>query len=122
MFKIYVGGLPYSVTDDQLQSIFAPYGEVASSKIITDRETGRSKGYGFVEMADEAAGKKAIEELHDAELEGRKLLVNEARPQEPRSGGGYRGGGGGGYRGGGGGGHRGGGGGGGHRGGGGRSW
>ena len=122
MFKIYVGGLPYRVTDDQLQSIFSPYGEVTSSKIITDRETGRSKGYGFVEMADEAAGKKAIEELHEAELEGRRLTVNEARPQEPRSGGGgggFRGGGGGGgYRGGGGGGR----GGGGNRGGGGRSW
>jgi RNA recognition motif-containing protein len=122
MFKIYVGGLPYRVTDEQLQGIFSPYGEVTSAKIITDRETGRSKGYGFIEMADEAAGKKAIEELHEAELEGRRLTVNEARPQEARSGGGggYRGGGGGGYRGGGGGGNRGGGGG--NRGGGGRSW
>jgi RNA recognition motif-containing protein len=112
MIKIYVGGLPYSTDESGLTS----YGEVSSAKIITDRDTGRSKGFGFVEMADDAAAKKAIAELHEAELDGRTLTVNEARPMEQRSGGGggYRGGGGGGYRGGGGGGgYRGGGGGGG---------
>lgn len=114
MTKIYVGGLPYQTDDSQLAQIFTEYGEVSSSKIIIDRDTGRSKGFGFVEMANSAEAKKAIAELHEAELEGRSLTVNEARPQAPRSNGGYSGGGGGGYRGGngGGGGYRGGGGGG----------
>jgi RNA recognition motif-containing protein len=103
--KIYVGGLPYTTTEDQLNQIFAAYGEVTSAKVIYDRETNRSRGFGFVEMSDEAAGKKAIEELQDAELDGRRLTVNEARPTEQRSGGGERRGGGG-YRGGGGGGRR----------------
>lgn len=115
MTKIYVGGLPYSTDEGGLEHMFTSYGEVSSAKIITDRDTGRSKGFGFVEMADDAAAKKAIAELHEAELDGRTLTVNEARPMEQRSGGG-----GGGYRGGGGGGgYRGGGGGGGYRGGGG---
>lgn len=114
MIKIYVGGLPYQTDDSQLAQIFASYGEVSSSKIINDRDTGRSKGFGFVEMPNDAEAKKAIAELNEAELEGRTLTVNEARPMEKRSGGG------GGYRGGGGGGYRGGGGGGGYRGGGGR--
>jgi len=108
MTKIYVGGLPYQTDEGQLAQIFAEYGEVSSSKIINDRDTGRSKGFGFVEMPNDAEAKKAIAELHQAELEGRSITVNEARPQEQRSGGGgggYRGGGGGGgYRGGGGGG------------------
>jgi cold-inducible RNA-binding protein len=122
MIKIYVGGLPYQANDSQLEQMFTVYGEVASSKIIMDRETGRSKGFGFVEMPNDEEGKKAIAELHEAELNGRTLTVNEARPMEQRSGGGgggrsgggggYRGGGGGGSRGGGGGGYRGGGGGG----------
>ncbi|MBS1903832.1 MAG: RNA-binding protein [Bacteroidetes bacterium] len=112
--KIYVGGLPYQVTDEQLAQVFAAYGDIQSAKIIIDRQTGRSKGFGFVEMDDEA-GKRAMDELNGAELGGRTLTVNEARPQESRPGGG----GGGGYRGGGGGGYRGGGGGGGYRGGGG---
>jgi RNA recognition motif-containing protein len=90
--KIYIGGLPYSTTDEQLTQIFSAYGEVASSKIIFDRESGRSRGFGFVEMNDEEAAKKAIAELQDAELGGRRLTVNEARPSE---GGGNRGGGGG---------------------------
>lgn len=105
--KIYVGGLPYTTTEEQLAQIFSTYGEVTSSKIIIDRETNRSRGFGFVEMSDDEAGKKAIEELQEAELGGRKLTVNEARPSEGGGGGrggGYRGGGGGGYRGGGGGG------------------
>ena len=117
--KIYIGGLPYQTDEEQLTQMFSTYGEVASSKIITDRDTGRSKGFGFVEMNDSAAAKRAIEELHEAELGGRTITVNEARPMEQRSGGGGgygggggRGGSGGGY---GGGGNRGGGGGGGKR-------
>lgn len=123
--KIYVGGLPYQTQDDQLNQIFTAYGEVSSAKIIMDRETGRSKGFGFVEMPDDDAAKKAIAELNEAELGGRTLTVNEARPMAERSGGGggrggYGGGGGrGGYGGGGG---RGGYGGGGNRGGGGGRW
>lgn len=122
--KIYIGGLPYQTDEAQLTQIFEAYGEVSSAKIITDRDTGRSKGFGFVEMPDDTAARKAIEELHQAELGGRTITVNEARPMEPRSGGGggggrggYGGGGGGrgGYGGGGGGGNRGGGGGGGGR-------
>ena len=114
--KIYVGGLPYQVTKENLQDMFTPYGEVGEVQIITDRDTGRSKGFAFVEMADSGAAKKAIEELNEAELDGRTLTVNEARPKTNSGagggGGGYRGGGGG-YRGGGsGGGNRGGGGGG----------
>jgi len=99
--KIYVGGLPYQTDDEQLAQIFATYGEVASAKIIQDRDTGRSKGFGFVEMSDNEAAKKAIAELHQAELGGRTITVNEARPLEQRSGGGGgRGGFGGGNRGG----------------------
>ena len=113
MTKIYVGGLPYQTDDSQLTQMFSTYGTVASSRIITDRDTGRSKGFGFVEMEDDAAASKAIAELNEAELGGRTLTVNVAKPMEQRSGGGggyrgggNRGGGGGGYRGGGGGGKR----------------
>ena len=88
MTKIYVGGLPYQTDDAQLQQIFSSYGDIASAKVITDRDTGRSKGFGFVEMNDDAAAKKAIAELHEAELGGRTITVNEARPMEQRSGGG----------------------------------
>lgn len=101
--KIYIGGLPYQADEDQLTQMFSSFGEVTSSKVITDRDTGRSKGFGFVEMSDDAAAKKAIAELHEAELGGRTITVNEARPMEPRSGGGGGYGGGGGNRGGGGG-------------------
>jgi cold-inducible RNA-binding protein len=100
MMKIYIGGLPYQTNEEQLTQIFSPYGEISSVKVITDRETGRSKGFGFVEMADNEAAKKAIAELNEAELGGRTITVNEARPMEQRSGGG--GGGRGGYGGGGG--------------------
>lgn len=86
--RIYIGGLPYQTDEAQLTQIFAAYGEVASAKVITDRDTGRSKGFGFVEMNDDAAAKKAIEELNEAELGGRTITVNEARPMEQRSGGG----------------------------------
>ncbi len=104
--RIYVGGLPYQTDDAQLTQMFSSYGEVASAKVITDRDSGRSKGFGFVEMNDDEAAKKAIAELNGADLGGRTLTVNEARPMESREGGGGgRGGyGGGGGRGGGGGG------------------
>jgi RNA recognition motif-containing protein len=116
--------LTYSVTSSDLEQWFAQYGTVQSAQVIQDRDTGRSKGFGFVEMDTEAEAQAAIDGLHDQEYEGRRLTVNEAKPREPRpgggGGGGYGGGrsGGGGYGGGGG---RSGGGGGGYGGGGGRS-
>lgn len=104
--KLYVGNLSFSITSSDLEEMFAEFGEVRSAEVIQDRDTGRSKGFGFVEMHDDNAARAAIEALNEKEIEGRRLTVNEARPREPRSGGGgYRGGGGGGgYRGGGGGG------------------
>ena len=114
MKKIYVGNLPWSVDDDALADIFASFGDVSSARVITDRETGRSRGFGFVEMENDDAD-QAMEGLQDHQVDGRTLVVNEARPRPDRGGGG--GGGGGGWGGGGGG--RGGGGGGG---GGGRRW
>jgi len=114
--KLYVGNLPYSMTDSDLQSLFEQHGTVLSVQIIIDRDTGRSKGFGFVEMGSSEEGQKAIQALHDQDMNGRKLTVNEARPREDRGGGGGgsrggRGGGGGGGYGGGGGGRSGGGGG-----------
>ncbi|HZD59814.1 MAG TPA: RNA-binding protein [Anaerolineae bacterium] len=82
--KIYVGNLPYTVTEDELREVFAEKGTVLSANIVTDRETGRSRGFGFVEMEDAEAAAAAIEELNGAELQGRKLVVNEARPREER--------------------------------------
>jgi len=107
--RLYVGNLAYSVTSQSLEQLFSEFGQVKDATVVQDRDTGRSKGFGFVEMPDDAAAKKAIAELNEAELSGRTLTVNEARPMENRSGGGggYRGGGGG-NRGGGGGGYRGG--------------
>ena len=81
MKKLYVGNLPYSTTSDQLETMFAEFGTVESAIVITDRDTGRSKGFGFVEMDDEAAD-KAMAEMDGKELEGRNLKVNEARPRE----------------------------------------
>jgi len=105
--KIYVGGLPYATTDAQLQEIFSVHGTVESARVITDKFTGRSRGFGFVEMASSEEAQKAIQALNGTDLDGRNLTVNEARPQERRSGGfGDRGGGGGERRGGGGGGGR----------------
>ena len=95
--RIYVGGLPFSTTDDQLNSVFAPHGTVASAKVITDKFSGQSRGFGFVEMPDDGEAMTAIEKLNGSELEGRKLTVNEARPMEPRDGRGGRGGGRGGF-------------------------
>jgi hypothetical protein len=122
--KLYVGNLAYSVRDDALQQAFSQFGHVASAKVMMDRETGRSKGFGFVEMGSDAEAQAAINGMNGQSLEGRAIVVNEARPREDRPGGfggggsrgGYGGGsGGGGYGGGGGGGGYGGGGGGGGR-------
>ncbi|MCD6734332.1 MAG: RNA-binding protein [Burkholderiaceae bacterium] len=114
--KIYVGNLPWRATDAQLSQLFGNHGEVIDAKIVTDRETGRSRGFGFVTMASDEAAQAAIRALNGYSLEGRSLVVNEAREQSGGGGGGFgRGGGGGGYgggRGGGGGGYGGGGGGG----------
>ena len=118
--KLYVGNLNYSADKQTLTDTFGQFGTVESANVISDRETGRSKGFGFVEMSTDAEAQKAIEELNGSELEGRPMTVNEARPQRKRFDGGDRGGGGGGrYGGGGGGGYGGGGGGGGYAGGGG---
>ncbi len=86
--KLYVGGLPYSVTEDKLQEIFSAHGSVESARVITDRFTGRSRGFGFVEMSSEEEAQTAIDSLNGSDLEGRSLTVNEARPQENRGGGG----------------------------------
>jgi len=94
--KLYVGGLPYSVTDDQLQEIFSPHGTVESARVITDRMTGRSRGFGFVEMSTQSEAEEAIQKMNGTDLEGRSLTVNEAKPQQERSGGGGGGRGGGG--------------------------
>jgi len=83
--KLYVGGISYSTTDQALKDAFAQVGEVTSATIIMDKMTGRSKGFGFVEMANDADADKAIEKWNGQELDGRKLTVNEARPMEPRA-------------------------------------
>ncbi len=104
--NIFVGSLPFKIEESELQEIFEEYGEVTSVKIITDRATGRSKGFGFVEMTNEEEAKKAIEELNNAEIEGRTIVVNKAEEKKEGTrpgGGGFRGGnsgGGGGFRGG----------------------
>jgi RNA recognition motif-containing protein len=99
--KLYVGGLPYSISDGQLEELFSAHGTVESARVITDRMTGRSKGFGFVEMSTQAEAEAAMETLNGTDLEGRSITVNEARPRTERGGGGR---GGGGYGGGGGGG------------------
>lgn len=80
--NIFIAGLSYSVNDDQLRELFTGYGEIASAKIITDRATGRSKGYGFVEIEDQTSAEKAINELNGTEQYGRTISVSEARPRE----------------------------------------
>jgi RNA recognition motif-containing protein len=90
--KIYVGGLPYAATEQQLSDLFAQHGTVASARVITDKFTGQSRGFGFVEMSSDEEAQKAISALNGTQMDGRTLTVNEARPQEPRSGGGGRGG------------------------------
>jgi len=103
--KLYVGNLPYSVRDGDLEQSFGQFGTVTSAKVMMERDTGRSKGFGFVEMGSDTEAQAAITGMNGAPLGGRSLVVNEARPMEPRAprsgGGGYGGGGGGGYGGGG---------------------
>lgn len=101
--KIYVGNLPWRATDAQLSQLFGNHGEVSDAKIVTDRETGRSRGFGFVTMASSDDAQRAIAQLNGADLDGRALKVNEAEERRPRSGGGGGGGGGRGFGGGGGG-------------------
>ena len=102
--KLYVGNLTYAVTESDLEELFSQFGTVQSAQIIVDRDTNRSKGFGFVEMDSDAEAQAAIQGLNGHDHNGRNLTVNEAKPREPRSGGGgYGGGGGGGYGGGGGG-------------------
>ena len=103
--KLYVGNLPYSVRDGDLEQSFGQFGTVTSAKVMMERDTGRSKGFGFVEMGSDAEAQAAVNGMNGQPLGGRSLVVNEARPMEPRpprsGGGGYGGGGGGGYGGGG---------------------
>lgn len=97
--KLYVGNLPYAFRDNDLEQAFSPYGEITSAKVMMERDTGRSKGFGFVEMGTDEQAQAAIQALHGQQIGGRGLVVNEARPMEarpPRSGG-FGGGGGGGY-------------------------
>lgn len=89
--KLFVGSLPYSVTDDQLADLFAQAGTVTSARVIIDRDTNRSKGFGFVEMSSDEEAQAAVKALDGQEVEGRRIVVNEARPQERRSGGGFGG-------------------------------
>lgn len=92
--KLFVGGLPYAVTEDELRELFAAIGQVESAQIIIDRETNRSKGFGFITMANDDDAQTAIKELDGKDFQGRRLAVNEARPQERRErsfGGGDRG-------------------------------
>ncbi|WP_231749592.1 RNA recognition motif domain-containing protein [Tautonia plasticadhaerens] len=88
MKKIYVGNLPFQATGPDLEALFAGFGEVVSAQVVEDRETGRSRGFGFVEMGDAHAAKAAIDSLHDRKYGGRRLTVNEAKPREARVGGG----------------------------------
>lgn len=97
--RIYVGNLSFDTAEAQLEQLFAPIGTVGSVRLIRDQATGRSRGFGFVEMTDDEQGRAACQQLDQQEFEGRRLTVNEAKPQERRSGGGgYDGGGGGGFR------------------------
>ena len=91
--RLYVGNLSFNTEEAQLEQLFAAIGEVASVRLVRDRDTGRSRGFGFVEMTDDALGQQACERLNEQEFEGRRLTVNEARPQEARSFGGRPGGG-----------------------------
>lgn len=84
--NIYVGNLHYGITEDELKEVFAEYGEVESVKIITDKFSGRSKGFGFVEMPNDEEGQKAVEELNDADLKGRNMKVNQAREKSDNDG------------------------------------
>lgn len=83
--RLFVGGLPYSIDNSQLEEMFAKYGKIASATVITDRYSGKSKGFGFVEFEKDEEADKAMKELNDTEVGGRKIVVNEARPREERS-------------------------------------
>ncbi len=98
--KIYVGGLPFAATDSQVETLFSAHGTVESARVITDKFTGQSRGFGFVEMSTPSEAEAAITALNSTEMDGRTLTVNEAKPMAPRSGGGGGFGGGGGDRGG----------------------
>ena len=91
--KLYVGGLPYSATEAEIETLFAEHGTVQSTKVITDKYTGQSRGFGFVEMSSSEEAEAAIAALNSSEMGGRTLTVNEAKPMAPRSGGGGFGGG-----------------------------
>ena len=84
MYKLFVGGLPFATTDDELKDVFAAHGTVASAVVVKDRETGRSKGFGFVEFENDSEGKAAESALNGSDLGGRSITVNEARPKEDR--------------------------------------
>lgn len=84
MTKLFVGGLPYAMNDQDLQNLFSEYGTVASAVVITDRQTGRSKGFGFVELEDDSAAQKAVEEMNGKDVDGRSIAVSVARPREER--------------------------------------
>ena len=94
--KLYVGNLSYKTTNAGLEQLFAQYGSVQSAEVVMDRDTGRSRGFGFVEMSSDAEAQEAIRAINDQEIDGRRLVVNEAQPKPQRSGGGGGGGGGGG--------------------------
>ena len=85
--NLYVGNLPYKISESELQGLFSPFGEVTSAKIIKDNYTGQSKGFGFVEMPDNTEGEAAMKDLNGKPVQGRELIVNEARPQKKRPGG-----------------------------------
>lgn len=80
--KLFVGSLPWTITDDSLKTVFEPYGEVVSAKVIKDRQTGRSKGFAFVEMSNDSEASSAISALNGAEVNGRNIIVNEAKPKD----------------------------------------
>ncbi len=84
MYKLFVGGLPFATTDEELSELFSAHGTVAYAKVITDRETGRSKGFGFVEFENDDEGKAAEKAMNGTEISGRSITVNEARPREER--------------------------------------
>ncbi|HLC93637.1 MAG TPA: RNA-binding protein [Patescibacteria group bacterium] len=84
MTKLYVGNLPYSYTDSSLRDLFSTYGNIVSATVVTDRNSGRSKGFGFVELEDDSSAQMAMTELNGKDIDGRKITVNVARPMEPR--------------------------------------
>jgi len=86
--NIYIGNLPYSISEDELRDLFAAHGEVSSANIIMDRDSGRSKGFGFIEMPDNAQGEAAINAINQTDVQGRSVRVNEARPRNDNRGGG----------------------------------